>query len=166
VLFLQLGDAEIEDLRVRDVAFRRAANEDVVRFEVAVDDALAMSRLDPAHRRQEQRDDLFFRQKAATLKKLDERLAIEQLHHHAGETFVLDHIEHDDDVGMVNAPRGQGLAAEARHHLGLVREGTKNDLERDPFVGSDVAPRPNGRHAPDGDELLDAVLSVDEGTGR
>ena len=103
----QLGQSEVEDL---DAAV--FGDEDVVRLEVAVNDAFLVGRGEAVRDLHAVADREPERQRPAP-HSLGEGLAFEQLGDQVGNTRVSSHLEYGEDVGMIQGRRGFGFDFEA-----------------------------------------------------
>ena len=162
----QLGHAEVQHLAVTDRSVRVHAQEDVVRLQIAVDDAVEVRRRDTAHGGQHERDRLDERHLSRSLHPIGERLAREQLHDQTRRALVLDDVEDRHDVRVIDAARGERLAAETREHLGTGGERGEDPLERDTALGADVDGRVDLRHPAAAEQALDPVLVSNHLTDR
>jgi hypothetical protein len=108
-----LGEAEVEDLHVPVVR-----HEDVVRFEVAMNDVAAVRRGEPARDLEPPLDRLPLRDRRA-VELAAQRLALEQLGDRVGDPLVRPEVEDREDVRMRQRGDGLGLALEAREASGL-----------------------------------------------
>ncbi len=120
-----LGEAEVEDL---DASV--ASDEDVVRLEVAVDDALVVRGAETAG---ELRRDLgcLARRHRRAVDPLAQRLALEQLRDDVGCTLVSADVVDREDVGMVQHPGRACFLLEAAQSIGIRRKRAGQDLDRD-----------------------------------
>ncbi len=126
-----LRDAEIEHLD--HLALTRRVQEDVVRLDVAVNDARGM-RL--GERRAKRHDDLCHSREsnpALSHEKAAERLAGEQLHHEVGDARRRDsEVEYRDSVRMREPARRDTLLAEALQRVRRLVSGSRpEDLDGD-----------------------------------
>ena len=107
----QLGDAEVEQLRVR-VAVLRLQDPDVVGLEIAVDDALPVRRLERLADLAQQAPRLVGLDRAA-LHPIGQALAVEELHHEVVAPVGQPPEREDvDDVGVADLVDGAGLVDE------------------------------------------------------
>ena len=126
----QLGEAEVEDL---DAA--SSGDEEVLGLQVPVDDPFLV------RRRQALGDlpralDRLARRKPAARELRPQRLALEKLLDDVGSALVRADVVDRGDVGVIEDARGLGLLLEAAQAVGVLREGRRQDLDRD------LAPEP------------------------
>ena len=111
----QLCDTEVEHLHRAGVG-----HEDVVGFEIAVDDVVGVRDGERAHHRDDELDRLRRWELAAVLQELRQRCALQVLEHHERVVGVLADFVNDDDV-LVIAGRGRlGFENESRSELGMM----------------------------------------------
>jgi hypothetical protein len=103
-----LGDPEIEHL---DDA--RVQHEDVVRFQVTMDDVEPVRDVERTDDGHGVLDDLRGRQQPPSLQQLAERHSLEVLEHHERVPVVLADVMNDDDVLVRGPRRGASLPKEA-----------------------------------------------------
>jgi hypothetical protein len=142
----RLRDAEVDDLD--EVLVLAAEQEDVVGFDVAVDDALGVG---GAERRGDLPGDVGdpgLGQRALAVEQLGQRLTLEELHHDEGPAVVgLAEVGDVDDVLVADRRRQPGLLLEARDHLLLARVLVEQDLDRDPLADERVGRLVDRAHA-------------------
>ena len=139
-----LGDAEVEDLRVGCSAETR----DVLRLDVAMDDADFVRRREPFENAARDRDGLDDRKPAASFQARAERLAFEPLHHevrnvrarHAG-------VGDGDDVRMLETSERALLVAEPRDDVVSPREIAQEGLEHEALAELEVLDVVDEAHA-------------------
>ena len=120
--------------------------EDVVGFEVAVDDPGAMHhpqrrrdlRADPCHPRG--------RQPLTPTPLSGERQPAQQLHDDKHGPVARADIVKRDDVAMMQLARGPGFATQTLHRVGIVHDLWLQDLERDLALQHAIQPRVHDRH--------------------
>ena len=118
--------------REAEVEYFRAAvrgEEDVLGFQIAVDDAFCVrrgervgddgsdvDRVAPGHR--------------AAAQPPAQRFAFEQLHHGVGDALLVADVENREDVGMRERRDGARFTLEAPQRVGIVRKVGRQDLDR------------------------------------
>jgi hypothetical protein len=122
---LELGQAEVEDL---DAAV--ASQEEVLGFEVSVDDAAVVGGGEAARHLASVVDGLARGQRRA-VDPVAQCLPVEQLRDHVGRALVRPYVVDGDDVGMVERAGGAGLLLEAAQPLGVRGQRCGQDLDRD-----------------------------------
>ena len=155
----QLGDAEVEHLGEVGIA-RPLDQEDIVRLEVAVDDAAGMGRgqrmADALHDVERARE----RRPRLGEEQLRERAPLEPLHHEiGGPVLELPEVEDLDDVLAADVARGLGLAEEAGDHLRVTAALRVEELDRDPPIDAGVLGQVDGAHPAFADLLPDDVVA-------
>ena len=139
-----LGDAEIEDLD--DLLVVLAGEEDVLRLQVAVDDARLVGapegardlREDPRRRRD--------RQPALALEAHAHRLARQELHRDVRDAAVEAVVVDSHDVRNLEHGGGAGLAFEAGAEVGHRGEGAVHEFDGHGRAELDVLRAPDGAH--------------------
>ena len=160
---LDLRDAEVEHLGDLVVVVRRADEEDVLRLQVAVDDARVVRALQGAADVPDDPRRLLQRERAEALDALVERLADEELHDHVGPPVVGHAVIEDlDRVLALDRRRGAGLGHEARARLLALDVLRIDELDRDASAQAAVAALPDRPHAAPADEAQDLVLAGDQ----
>ncbi len=140
-----LRDAEVEHFG--DLAIIVGHEEDVVRLEVAVNDADAVRfRQRPAHLADDPQD-VVGRHSADTLQTLAEIFAVEQLHRDVRRALKYAVIEDLDDVGTAKLGRSLCLALEARLRFRQLRDLALDELDGAGDVERQVRGEPDGPHA-------------------
>jgi len=155
---LQDGDAEIEDLE-RAVG----GDEEVVRLDVAVDDALLVGRGQPARQLQREVQGAFGRKRAAS-QALAQRLAAQQFLHEVGLAGETPHIVDGDDVGVRERPGGARFLCQPRQLRRIVRSGGEH-LDRDLASELDVAGREDPAHAAARELAYEDIPAVERRAG-
>ncbi len=90
-------------------------------------------------------------------------LALEKLHRNVGQVMLLAGVEHGDDVGMIEPPRGFGLAEKTLLDISqfvlveLLRQG--HGLDRHHAIDFRIAPHVNHTHGALAELLLDLVAA-------
>ncbi len=122
----QLGDPEVEDLRLATVR-----DQDVVRLEVAVDDLVVVR--DPDRRQQllDQVDRDVDAEPAVLIQPRPHRTPVHPLHDDEEDRAVLVEVVDADDAGVVEGSHGGGLAVEALAEAGVARVLVGEDFDRD-----------------------------------
>ena len=93
---------------------------------------------------------------------LTQALALHQLHHDRLATILLEHVVDSDDVGVVEARGGDGLAPEPFRDHGVGRERGLQPLHGDLAVEREVEGQPHLRHAALGEHALEFVAVRDD----
>ena len=136
IAFRQLGQSEVEDLGVAG-----AGDEDVLGFEVAVDDVVGMGRSEPVGDLGCVLDRLALRH-AAAVDSLAKALALEQLGNEERHTSFVADVENGEDVGVVERPRRARFELEAGQSISVCGKGRGQNLNRhvaaDPRVSSPI----------------------------
>jgi len=137
-----MGDAEISDLRPPV-----AVEEDVLRLDVAVDEALVVREGEPARDLQRQLDRLANRQRPFAVDELLQVLSIDVLEDDELATVLLTAVDHRDDIGMRQLGDRPGLAPEALDVVLVTRELLMEDLQCDAALEQAVVRAIDARHA-------------------
>jgi hypothetical protein len=153
-------EAEVEHARAAV-----AADEHVVRLEVAVDDAGVVGGGEAAARPEEQRDDVAPRARPGgePLLELD---AVDELHRDPHAIAGRPDVEHADDVGVREARERLGLALEAT--LGAGRRAVAvrlHELDRDAAIELRIVGRVDDSHAARA-ELVEHDVASDHAAAR
>ena len=155
------GDAEVRHL---DDAL--GVDDDVVRLDVAVDDAVAVRvaqrREDLARVRDRDRN----RAEAARADQLLQRASLDVLHDDVVRAVVLAAVEDRDDVRVREPRRVRRLAPEALDELVVVRVARVQHLDRDPSAELLVLGQVHVGHAAAAELARDAVAAGEEGAGE
>ncbi len=160
---LELRDPEVDDLDVVGLSRLLAEDVDVVRLEVAVNDACRVSGGEPGEDLAGERDDLARRQADPSLDAGAQRLAVQVLHHH--EAVVVGQraeVEHLEDVIAADTSGGLSFALEALHGFGVACGRGVEHLDRHPSPDADVLPFVHGTHTALADQSDDPVLALDD----
>ena len=153
-----LRDPEVEHLRLnRPVAHLR--EEDVLRLQIAVDDALVVRRRDGRQDRKRDVDHLLVGQRSRPAQVLRQVLAIQILHDEKRRVALEADVGDVDRVRVPDARRQLGLQQEARARLGDGRESRADDLDRDAFADLDVEALVDGAHSAFAEQTDDPVLA-------
>ena len=106
---------------------------DVGRFEIPVDDALLVRRLERLRDLSCDEECLVDRDRAFR-NAVSQRGALDQFHDEPSHTIALLEAVDDRDVGMIQRREDFGFALEPHQPLGVCRNGLRQDLDRDlPF---------------------------------
>ncbi len=146
------GDAEVGD---DDAAV--AAEQHVVRLEVAVDDAGAVSGVEPRAKGTRDLDDHRHRKGPLAGDPGRERLALDELHREELLALALADVEGARDVAVGHAPGELHLLAEPVEHPRLVEHLLAQQLEGDHLVELRVPRAVDGAHPTRADEADDLV---------
>ena len=113
----ELRDAEVEELHAEEASLAER-DEDVLRLEIAVDDASYVGGVQSVRDAAEERQRDARRHRSALAQVTIERRALEQLHHVVAPA-VLEHAEGEDvdDIGVADLVGGARLGDEPRDHL-------------------------------------------------
>ena len=125
------GVAGARDAEVHDLDVPVAVDHDVLRLDVAVDDAAAVRALDGGEQLQTDADGFVPAQAIVPADEVFERLALDVLHDDVVGPVGLAPIVDADEVRLVEAGRGLGLPAEALDEGGVVQQSLKEDLDGD-----------------------------------
>ena len=119
-----LADAEVEHLRaLAGLRLRVVHEEDVLRFQIAMDDVLGVGRGQGCCALPRDPQRLDHRKLAHAIHALGERLAFEQLHHDVrGRVVVVAEVEDLHDAAIGDGRGRARLVEEALDDLGLLRE--------------------------------------------
>ena len=144
---VHFGNTEVDDLGDDSTAL--GAQEDIVRFEIAMDDACCVGRDDAGQHWDHQVGDFRYRQSATAAQVAPEVLAIQEFHHQIGTCFVMhSDIEHFDHVGVVQARGGFSFSCEAPGNRGAPRVVALQHLDRHPLSERLVLRQIHDGHAP------------------
>ena len=164
---VDLGQAEVEDPRPRR-ARRGAAEpleEHVVRLEIAVDDPGGVRRSQGLGHLARDPPGLLRLDAPARGDLLAEAPPLEQRHHQVGPAIVeLADGEDVDDARVLHVVRRPRLALEPRRERGVLGEGPREDLHRDPLLDRRLLGRVHGAHPARAEAVLDAI-GTDHGAG-
>ena len=158
------GLCELREPEVEDLQAPLARHEEVVRFQVAVDDAFVM-------RGGQSLGDLarivdgFARRERGSAQPAPEGLALEQLRHDVRRALVRAHVVDRQDIGMIQLTGRARLLLEAMQPARILRERLGDQLDRH------LAPEPWIPRAVDlahaaGTKPSDDLIRTDAGTGR
>ena len=104
-----LGEAEVENLDLEERGGRRARDHEVAGLEIAMDEAEGMRRDDGLEALLRKAEKILELERAAD-KHILERFALDEFHDDVGALCVDAVIEDGDDIGVLEAGRGHGLA--------------------------------------------------------
>jgi hypothetical protein len=152
VVLGQLGHSEIKNL---GVAICR--DKDVRRFDVAVDNALAMSGVESTGDLVDERDDTGDRDGRAADHPI-ERLSFEQLHHEELLAVVLTHVVYRADVRMIQRRGNASFAVETLNGGRLVRELQGQKLQGNLATETEVLRAVHDAHSAAAKSRDDAVV--------
>ncbi|KZM36087.1 hypothetical protein OJAG_12910 [Oerskovia enterophila] len=153
------------ETEVRDLDVPRRVDQDVLRLDVAVDQALAVGRGQGVQDLLEQLEGAAHGQRALVLQDVAERRARYVLHGQVAGLAVDPLVVDGDHARVGQARRGPRLAPEARDELRAVRalgQVRVHDFERDLAVESSVQRQVHRGHAATGDLGHDLVPPVDQ----
>ena len=159
----ELRHAEVDDLH-EVAAGLRALEEDVVRLEIAVNDAGDVRGAEPVEQLEHhRRGDRWGVRRPARLDALRERLAVEELHDHVPlAARELAEIEHLDDVLGADVSRRLGLALEPLARRRVVRDARVQHLDGHAMANADVLAFVDRTHTALAEQPDDPVLVVEE----
>jgi hypothetical protein len=152
-----LGQAE-----VGDPGLIRFVDDDVGRFEIAMEDAVPVSVMDrlgdglDVPGRHSRRD-------GPVAHDLAQRPAGHVVHREERLTLVLAHLVNGYDVRVLQRGSGLGLGAEPTHELGPRERGADHHFEGDNAVQASLPGSVNHAHSPTGDFLQQLVVAEDRG---
>ncbi len=142
-----LGNAEIGDLHPP-----LFVEEDVLGFDVAMDDAFVVRELERFADLRDDRQGLLGRKPAGAL-DLPQVPAVHKFHHQVVQGAGLPKIMHRDDVRVVQAGQGAGFAVEPFGKASVARCGRRQNLQRDQPIQGRLARLIDSPHAALADEL-------------
>src|SRR5690606_22643200 len=150
-----LGDPEVEHLHDRPGLALDPGEEDVVRLEVAVDDALLVRLRERAEDRADDLDGLVDRRRPLALDPRRQQLSLQQLHREeeVALALVLAEVEHPDRVRVDEQRHRFRFAVEARDGLAIADELLAQHLERDLAPEARLLGPIDGSHAARADAL-------------
>ena len=127
----------------------RIRQENVIRLQVAVDDAQLVRGMKPARGLLQNLSDFGHGQRSPPLVPLAQRLAFEVFHGNIGRAVVaLAGFVDSNDVGVADAAGGSGFIPEALEEVGLVEQFAQQNLERHGAVADgDLLGQIDGAHA-------------------
>src|SRR5262249_9758098 len=158
----ELRETEVEDLdRVRIA--RLADEEEVVRLDVAVDDACLVGGGEPAGSLADDREGDVFGNPALTPQEVAERLAEQELHHDVGRAVgALAQVEDLDDVRVTDPVRRLRLADEALARPVASRQADVQDLHGDRLPRLEILRQVDAGHRALADEPADSVALAED----
>src|SRR5207253_707072 len=153
-------NAEVEQLRTQAVL--RLQQKDVVRLDVAMDEARAMRGAERGADLAHERRHLSRRAAAVALQELAEVHAAEELHdEEEGALFELARVVDGDDAGMIDPGHGARLLLEAHPHFGVVEVLGLDQLHGHGAIELLVVRLVELGHAARGDAADEAVAPAD-----
>ncbi len=158
-----LRDAEVEQDGVLAVG-PAPGEEDVVRLEVAVEDACLVRGGDGGEDREHQVGEPLHRQGAVLLQHAGERHPLEQVHRHERHALVRPDVGDAHHVRVLEARARARLQDEALHDIEAEREPGVQDLERHALVQVDVPRLVHARH-PAGSDVAHHEVAPEGGAG-
>ena len=153
---MRAGDPEVGDV---DPAV--AADEDVRRLDVAVDDAAVVGDLEGAGDVGGDAGGLARGEGPVLAQDRGEVLALDELHDDVRARRVFAEVEHGDDVRVAERRRGPRLVAEAREEVGVLAELGPQELDRHVALELRVARPVDRGHAALAEQLEQAVASAE-----
>ena len=159
-----LRDAEVQHLRLDAAVARR--EEDVLRLEIAVDDAGRVRRDERRADGEHEVDEVARRHRTRALEAMREVLAREELHDEVGDAPLAAHVRQIDDVRVAQARGELRLAQEA---LARARDGGDAGSERldgDALADLGVDRLVHGAHAARAEQANDLVLAEPRARGE
>ena len=150
-------DAEVCENRAAGAALEQ----DVLRLEVAVDDALAVRVVQRERKVVQNAPRVFGRETLLRAQSLGERFAVHVLHDDVDEVLRFAERVHGDDVGMAEPCRHPCLTTEPLAMLVRRRELVTQHLDRDQSMEGDVAREKDDPHAAAAELAHDLVLRAD-----
>jgi hypothetical protein len=125
-----LLEAEIDDLD-NCFAFVAPRQEDVIGFEVTMNDAQLVRGVQASRCLLENFRNLRHRKRTPPREGLTERFAFQKLHGDVGRAVIgLAGFVNGDDIGVMNAPRGSRLILKAQQEVGVIQQLAAQDFER------------------------------------
>jgi len=158
LLLSELGEAEIEDFHSSV-----SSDEDVLGFQITVDDPLLVRR-GQAVGDLERMAERLSRSKGTASESGPKSLAFQQLLDHVGRAVLLSNVVDRRDIGMVQDPRGPGLLLESAQTVGVRCEKGRQDLDRD-FATQPWILRPVHLSHPTGAQRREYLVGTDAITG-
>ena len=155
------GIAGARDAEVHDLDGPVAVDHDVLRLDVAVHDAAAMREVDRGEQLQRDRDRLVAAEAAAPADEVLERLALHVLHDDVVRAVDLAPVVDGDQVLLVEARCGLGLAAEALDERRVAEVAREQDLDGDVPAEGEVLAQIHIGHAAAAELAHHAVPAAD-----
>ncbi len=160
---MRTRDSEIDDLGAPNVAARQ---NDIVRRNVAVDDAETVRRFERAADALAQDLDIGERQRSRG-EPLGQRRTVDEFHREIGALQIgvdgKNEIAHDRFV--LEIVKDRGLAPEQLENVGTARKLRSNHLDRDRIAGLDIEALVDLSHTALGDELFDLIDAIQARAG-
>jgi len=148
----QLGDAEVRDLHPA-----ARVEQDILRLDVAVQDAFVMGELERLTNLRHQHHGLL-RGEPARLHRLAQVHAVNELHQQKEEPARLAEVIDRDDIRVVEPGQNPGLAVEAFGECGIGGQRLRQELERNQAVEPRLAGLEDDAHAALADDFQDFEL--------
>ena len=143
----QLGDVAI------------IGDEDIVRLDVAVDQALFMSTMQPTTDLLDQANRFTFGQRAGAIDPLAKRFAMNVFHDQEWRVAGAAIVDRLDDVGMVDQAGDAEFLLEALEQQRISRRLSRDNLDGNDIVRGQAAGTVDRSHAPFGDEIEQFVVA-------
>jgi hypothetical protein len=160
---IELRYTEVEDLHEVALAGDLLAQEDVVRLQIAMDDARAVRSFEAGEQLLDDRRDLARGDATTRVDALGQRHAVEELHHHVERAVrQRSEIQHLDDVLRPDASGRLGFALEALHGVGARGQRGQQHLDGHLAMDADVRALVHGTHRAAANLAHDAILPVDD----
>jgi hypothetical protein len=161
---VELGDAEIDELRLHDITFDR--DEDVVGLDVTVDDALRMCGSQSVGDGQQNLHGLDAAKAQLAVEPRCETLAVEKLHDDERIVLVgLSDIEDSNDRRVTEARRGARFELQTHAERFAIRFAADH-LDGDRRIEGDVVRRPHRPHSAFTQKPFEAILRRNHVTRR
>ena len=158
---LALGGERTGDPEVGDLHLAAAVQEDVLRLDVAVDEALLVREVEAVGDRDRELDRSGRGQRALAGGELLQVLAGDVLEDDERPALVLAAVDHGDDVRMGKPCDELRLPPEAGDDVGVGSEPFVQDLDGDGWLKDPVVRAEHARHAAGADELFELVAVHD-----
>ncbi len=150
------GFVDLHDAEVRDVRLIVLVEQDVGRFEIAVDDAFGVGGVEAGGEARDDAGGLGHGQRPLH-DPIGERAAGHVAHHKEGLSVFLAVVVHRDDGGVLERGDGLGLALEAGAERAVVQELARQHFDRYVALEARIVPAQDRRHAAFGDLRFDFV---------
>ncbi len=163
---LELRDPEIDDFDVIAEAGLLLEHENVIRLQIAVNDARSVGGTEPLRDLQRDRRHVFGRHPSEAANARRQWFSIQELEHHEVRAVrQRAQIEHLEDVVVADFSGGLSLPFEARRHVRTAGERGVQHLDGDASLDPDVLALEDRAHPPFPDHADDAVLPLDDLAG-
>ena len=161
---IEFGDAEVHDLRLQPLAVL-LGDEDVLGFEIAMDDAFGVRGVERVHDRQDRLDRSNRAQPATPLEQSSEILALEQLHHdeRLAELGAAE-VEHAHDRRMAELGRRARFLEQTIGGV-FADQIAVDELQRDVDVQRLVVRAPDRAHPTFAEQRLQTVAAGNDVAG-